>query len=433
MACTSWVRSTTACPSTSWARGARSARSPPASRVTNPTAAFSGDGSRLAEGLSDSRTRKPLIRVLDAGTGRELGKFEGQTGDSRQVALSPDGKTVAAAVSDFQPTGQVHDLRAWDVATGKSLWHADAGQVWLDGLAFSPDGKALAAMDPFGAVTLYDAAGGGVLRRLAAPPGTTNGTGLTFSPDGRLLAFGCYDYNVRKARVRVYEVAGGSLRHEFTGHDGPVTAVKFSPDGKRLASGGNDTTVLVWDLTGRTDGETARGKPGADELERLWEGLADADGRGAFKAMTRLAAAPDEAAALLAKHLKPTEGTGANVARLIAELDDDSFEVREAAHKQLAALGKSAKEALMKALADKPSAEVKRRIEDLVDRLKVKGPAPAPPSDFLRGLRAVEVLEDLGTAEAKRLLEALARGRAEASLTAAAKEALARLGRAGRP
>ena len=49
--------------------------------------------------------------------------------------------------------------------------------------------------------------------------------------------------------MRVVEVAGGATRHEFTGHDGVVPAVAFSPDGKRLATGGNDTSVLIWDLT----------------------------------------------------------------------------------------------------------------------------------------------------------------------------------------
>jgi WD40 repeat protein len=401
----------------------------------NPSAAFSADGGLMVEGVTDMKVRRPLISLFDVGTGRELRKFEGQAGDLRQLALAPDGKSVAAACSNFLPTGQVHDLRAWDATTGKSLWHAEGAQVWWQGLAFSPGGKVLAAADPSGAVTLFEAAGGRELRRLPAQAGTTNSSGLTFSPDGRLLVFGAYDFNARKSHVWAYEAASGAVRHEFTGHDGPISALAFSPDGKRLATGGNDTTVLVWDLTGRSDGELAKGKPTAAELDKLWEALNDADARAAFKAIRRLGAAPEETVALLAKHVKPAGagGGGDEITKLIALLDDDVFEQRQEAHKQLMALGRAAEESLKKALAAKPSAEAKRAIEGLLDRLKDKGPGQGPPPESVRSLRAVEVLEDLGTPEAKKVLESLAKGHAEAPLTTAAKGALTRLGQAGKP
>jgi WD40 repeat protein len=398
----------------------------------NPTGFFSGDGGLLVESLSDSRTRKPLIRLFNVGTGQEVRKFEGQTGDVRQLAFSSDGKTVAAASSNFLPTGQVHDLRVWEAATGKSLWHVEEAKAWLQGLAFSPNGKVLAAMDPFGAVVYYEAASGRELRRQAAQPGTNNASMLTFSPDGRLLAIAAYDLNARTSHLRLYEVASGTMRHEFNGHDSNVTALAFSADGKRLATGGNDTTILLWDLTGDTD-EVAKGKPTAEELGRLWEALNDADGRAAFKAMRRMELAPAETAELLAKNVKPEDGkgTGDEITRLIAALDDDSFDQRQSAHKQLAALGKSVEEPLKKALAAKPSAEAKRAIEDLLDKMKDKG--QGPPTELIRPLRAVEVLEDLGTPEAKKLLETLSKGRAEAPLTSAAREALGRLERTAKP
>jgi len=70
--------------------------------------------------------------------------------------------------------------------------------------------------------------------------------------------------------VRVYELATGRVRAEFRGHEGPVSAVAFAPDGRRLISGGADTTVLVWDLAGRPVGN----QPGPAEL---WADLLDSD------------------------------------------------------------------------------------------------------------------------------------------------------------
>ncbi len=396
--------------------------------------AFSADGGRVAVAQSDLRTRKPVVRLLDVATGQELRKFEGLAADPRGVALAPDGKVVAAVVSGFQPpAGQVNEVRAWDAATGKELWHAAGLTAPPQGLAFSPDGKALAAVDPSGGVTLYDAAGGQERRRVAGQPGASGTSPPTFSPDGRLLAFAAYDANARATTVRVLEVAAGTVRHEFAGHDGVAQALAFSPDGKRLASGGNDTTVLVWDLTGGSDGEVAKGKPTAEELDKLWAALGDGDARAAHKAMRRLAAAPGEAVALVTKHVRPDDGKGAGdeVARLIAALDDDSFDVRQDAHKQLAAMGKSVEEPLRKALGAGPSAEMKRAVEDLLDKLKDKGQGPPPES--LRALRAVEVLEDLGTPEARKLLEQIAKGRQGAPLTAAAEDAVGRLRRAAKP
>jgi WD40 repeat protein len=397
-------------------------------------ACFSADGGRVATAAQDPRTRAQVLRLFDVGSGQELRKFDGLAVQPQGSALAAAAKVVVAASFISQPTGQVGELRAWDAATGKSLWRTEGARVGFQpSLAFSPDGRLVAAVDPTGTVTLYDAADGRESRRLTPPPGTSNVSAPVFSPDGRLLAVGAYEISTRKARVRVYEVASASLRHEFTGHEGIVTAVAFSPDGKRLASGGHDTTILLWDLTGRNDGEVAKGKPTADELDKLWVALGDPDGRAGLKAVRRLEGAPDEAVALLAKHVKPEEGKGDDTARLIAALDDDSFDIRQAAHKRLAAMGKGAEAALNKALAGKPSAEAKRAIEDLLEKLKDKGAAEAPPPDLVRGMRAVEVLEVIGTPEARKVLEALAKGGADAPLAAAAREALARLGRAGKP
>jgi hypothetical protein len=113
------------------------------------------------------------------------------------------------------------------------------------------------------------------------------------------------------------------------------------------------------------------------------------------------------------------------VLKLIAELEARSFVVREKASAELERLGELAAADLRKALAGQPSLELRRRVETLLGRLR-RPPLSAEP---LRQVRAVEVLERVGSAEAKRLLETLAGGAPGVRLTEEARAALKRLPR----
>jgi hypothetical protein len=101
--------------------------------------------------------------------------------------------------------------------------------------------------------------------------------------------------------------------------------------------------------------------------------------------------------------------------------DRDDLATRESAKKQLSELADLAEPALRAALHDKLSLEKRRRVEDLLKRLD----ASVSP-ELLRGVRAVEVLESLGTPEARQVLQTLAKGAAESRLTREANAALKR-------
>jgi HEAT repeat protein len=136
--------------------------------------------------------------------------------------------------------------------------------------------------------------------------------------------------------------------------------------------------------------------------------------------MAALIVAPRQALPLLRERLRPAvPADPRRVARLIAELDSERFAVRENATRELERLGESALPALRKVLSDSPSAEVHRRVEQLLAK-----PAGA---DRLRDVRAVEALEHIGTSDAREVLQNLAKGTAEARLTREAKAALERL------
>jgi hypothetical protein len=111
--------------------------------------------------------------------------------------------------------------------------------------------------------------------------------------------------------------------------------------------------------------------------------------------------------------------------RLIRDLDEDAFAVRERATRELEALGSQAGPALRKALETPPSPEVRRRLKGLVDRLEN---GDLPP-ERLRALRSLRVLEELDTSETRRILKELAGGAADDALTQEAATVLARLAR----
>src|SRR5262245_55241929 len=126
--------------------------------------------------------------------------------------------------------------------------------------------------------------------------------------------------------------------------------------------------------------------------------------------------------ASFAKYMAPVAAVVARrLERLLKDLDNERFAVRERATKDLAYFGAAAEWPLRQAIAANLTFEVRRRAEQLLQRLD--GP------EKLRQARAVEVLERIGNADARKLLETLAKGAPGAALTQDAKESLARLER----
>jgi len=219
--------------------------------------------------------------------------------------------------------------------------------------------------------------------------------------------------------VRFWESATGKMRRQWATHTGPILSLAFSPEGKLLASAGSDTTVLIWTAHEQTKPRDVSGK----ELEALWNDLADDDGGKAYRAIGTLRAASRRTVPFLKTHLRPTPAVDAKcLARLIADLDDERFAIREKASTELAKYGDRAEPALRKMLEGKPSLEVRRRIEAMLEQLK--RPLSA---EQLREVRAVEALEQIGTLPAQEALRALADGVPGARLTRESKAALDRL------
>jgi hypothetical protein len=245
---------------------------------------------------------------------------------------------------------------------------------------------------------------------------------MTLSPDGRTLAVAAW-----AETILLFEPASGQERGRFGGHRDAVWSLAFSPDGRLLASGSLDYTALVWDVTGLCpDGNwSARDAP-PGEVERLWSDLAGADGPRAHRAVWKMAAAAGQSVPFLAGRLRPVaRAEDERLARLIGELDSDHFAVRRRAQQELEQLGELAEPALRRALAGRPSPEVRRRQEALLTGVEAR----TWPPEQLRVLRGVEVLEHIATAQARRVLQALAEGAPAARLTQEARASLERLSR----
>jgi hypothetical protein len=243
---------------------------------------------------------------------------------------------------------------------------------------------------------------------------------LTFSPDGRMLA---WSGSFLDSSIHLMEVASGRERCRFAEHRGPVKRLNFSATGERLLSASaDDTTALVWDL----GIDRARSQPTDAELEALWTDLAGEDAARGYQVIKRLAAAPNVAIPFLRKHLRPAPVVDEKrMARLIAELGSDDFTMRQRASEELAKLGEQALPTCRKALDGKPSLETRRRLDDLLD--KAQRAWWEASGERLRSLRVVEALELAAIKEAREFLEALAAGAGGARLTEEAKGALRRL------
>jgi WD40 repeat protein len=331
------------------------------------------------------------------------------------VGFTPDGRQVITVHAKPQDLATV--VRVWDMATGKQLrrfggWKAEAATI-------SPNGKLLAtAEQPFSAIRLWDVASGTEQMNLSLQPWSR---AFVFSPDSRLLAVGGAE------SVCLWEVASGTIRRKLAGHTGDVRCLAFSPDRKQLVSGSTDTTALIWDLAGRGQaGPLPRVRLQARDLKQAWDDLKQPDASQADQAMSAMVTSPEDGVPFLQKNLLPVEPVDPlRVSRFVADLDSDQFEVRRAATQELENLAEIAESALRKALAEKPSLEVQQRIERLLDKLRL----PIRSPEKLRLLRAIEILECIGTAEAQEVLKALAKGAPEALLTQEAKSALERLAR----
>jgi WD40 repeat protein len=379
---------------------------------------FSPDGKSLAVASREGR-----IAVWQVATGRwltDLSKGEAtvSAGCGPSLAFSPDGKLLASADDEGL-------IRLWAAGTKTKVADFPSRTREVRALAFSPDGDLLACGGADGTVRLWRMPTHRIFAEL--PGQADNVLAIAFSPDGRFLASAYADWSGQPATIYLYEVATGQHVRPLGGHQGTIHSVAFSPDGLTLASGSADTTVLLWNLSEVLNAGPLQRLPLAPhELDELWTDLAGHDAGQAQRAVWRLIQAPRQAVPFLHDHLHPINAADlARIPQLIEQLGNERFAVRNKALGELEKLHDLAEPALEQVLAGRPTLDVQRQAQGLLD--KVQGPIRSP--ELRRAIRAIEALEYIGGPQAREVLQVVAKGVPEARLTREAKAALTRLGR----
>ena len=206
----------------------------PATFMHKPTAVrFSPDGKTLAVAVTDTAGSGSAVHQTDAGSGQKRIRIR-CAGHPLSLAWSPEGTFLAAGCRNSTAT-------VWKInsRTNPRTFNAKLGRMW--GIAFSPDGRLLAGSK--GTIPLlWDFAEGHESLRLEG-----HGRGISsiaFSPDGRSLVTGSYDYT-----VRLWDLATGQEKWRLHHGGNTVNSVAFSPDGRLVLSGGDDGTVRLIDAT----------------------------------------------------------------------------------------------------------------------------------------------------------------------------------------
>ena len=199
--------------------------------------AWSPDGQYIASGGSDA-----TVQVWEASTGRRITTYTGHTGVTKMVnavVWSPNGKYLASAGEEGSV--QVREALTWRLIHTYRGHIDQYGSYSVNAVAWSPESSRIASASLDETVQVWDASTGRLIYKYMGHSAAVNA--VMWSPDGTRLASGSDDKT-----IQVWSPSASGTLH-YSGHTDSVQAVTWSSDGQHLASGSVDKTVRVWDLS----------------------------------------------------------------------------------------------------------------------------------------------------------------------------------------
>ena len=422
--------------------------------------AFSSDGSSFCTAGEDGS-----VKLWNSITHEEIRRLETHAKKLAFVAFCLGDKFIVFYASDGR-------IRLWSLEQSKEVYYIDVA-IGFPALSLSPNGRQLAVARGV-SITLWDLLERKIVKQIHLAPDSgplaelVGVERMVYSMDGKILAIASsVKSSVDRHKLVLYDVLTGQRMDAFlfkqiltpsslsfidngkslacgtvegnivywnimtgesfleSGKCGEIVSMCYDANDVRLVTGNSDTTVLFWRAPHwkKDVNEGLSVSVGSNEYYgNRWASLRSQTDNSFFDAFRLFVRDGDDSVAFIRRHLQPIpEPDMELITQCIRSLSDDQFEVRKKSFAQLKRFGDLAFPQLHHRLREAPLLDEKKLIQQLLREENVLTP------DQLRNLRAIQILEYIGTSDAKDLLCLISTGSTASRLTRSASASLKRL------